>query len=285
VNRLKNPKKEIIAGIVRERKTQGITQDELARRLGTQQSNISRFESRQYNPSVDFLDRVARSLGKELHIELSIFDALIIGELSAAVRDFIYSDSWRYTVYFALVNTLFYIAGFSVTQRAAMNSDTGVGTGVAVGIGAAGSYVLLGTVYPLVNNVIASFEINKIGSQEFLAQAVESNREGMINAVEALSSSSGLEFLVTGYEKLMMYVILLAASTILYLAISHRSNFSYMFLVFGMMFLIFIPPALFSSGLISSPIVLELLMTVGAAGFVSVAIWHVSKYGENPLKF
>ena len=49
-----------------------------------------------------------------------------------------------------------------------------------------------------------------------------------------------------------------------------------------MMFLIFIPPALFSSGLISSPIVLELLMTVGAAGFVSVAIWHVSKYGENP---
>ena len=163
-----------------------------------------------------------------------------------------------------------------------MNSDTGVGTGVAVGIGAAGSYVLLGTVYPLVNNVIASFEINKIGSQEFLAQAVESNREGMINAVEALSSSSGLEFLVTGYEKLMMYVILLAASTILYLAISHRSNFSYMFLVFGMMFLIFIPPALFSSGLISSPIVLELLMTVGAAGFVSVAIWHVSKYGENP---
>ncbi|NLL34544.1 MAG: helix-turn-helix transcriptional regulator [Clostridiales bacterium] len=70
MNRLKNPKKEIIAGIVRERKTQGITQDELARRLGTQQSNISRFESRQYNPSVDFLDRVARSLGKELHIEL-----------------------------------------------------------------------------------------------------------------------------------------------------------------------------------------------------------------------
>ena len=30
---------------------------------------------------------------------------------------------------------------------------------------------------PSVNNVIASFEINKIGSQEFLAQAVESNRE------------------------------------------------------------------------------------------------------------
>jgi len=67
---VKNPKKQIIAGIIRERKNQGITQHELARRLGTQQSNISRFESKQYNPSVDFLDRVAKSLGKELHIEL-----------------------------------------------------------------------------------------------------------------------------------------------------------------------------------------------------------------------
>ncbi|NLM61171.1 MAG: helix-turn-helix transcriptional regulator [Clostridiales bacterium] len=67
---MRNPKNEIIAGIIRERKLQGITQLELARRLGTQQSNISRFESRNYNPSVDFLDRVARCLGKELHIEL-----------------------------------------------------------------------------------------------------------------------------------------------------------------------------------------------------------------------
>jgi transcriptional regulator with XRE-family HTH domain len=67
---MRNPKNEIITGIIRERKLQGITQNELARRLGTQQSNISRFESRQYNPSVDFLNRVARSLGKELHIEL-----------------------------------------------------------------------------------------------------------------------------------------------------------------------------------------------------------------------
>ncbi|MGI6577492.1 MAG: helix-turn-helix domain-containing protein [Eubacteriales bacterium] len=67
---MRNPKNEIIAGIVRERKLQGLTQNELARRLGTQQSNISRLESRHYNPSVDFLNKVAKSLGKELHIEL-----------------------------------------------------------------------------------------------------------------------------------------------------------------------------------------------------------------------
>ena len=218
-------------------------------------------------------------------ILLSLFDSFIVGSLSSVVREFIYSNSWRYTIYFALVNALFYIAGFSVCQRAAMNSDTGVGTGVAVGIGVSGSYILLGTVYPLVNNVIAAFEINKGGSGLFLAQAEESNKEGMINAVEALSSSTGLEFLVNGYEKLMMYIILLSASILAYLAISHRSKFMYLFLVFGMLVAIFFPSALFSTGLINSQLTLEILMTVGAAGFVAMAVWHVSRYGENPLKF
>jgi len=67
---MKNPRNEIIRGIIHERKTQRITQIELARRLGTKQSNISRLESQQYNPSLEFLNRVAASLGKELHIEL-----------------------------------------------------------------------------------------------------------------------------------------------------------------------------------------------------------------------
>lgn len=66
----KNVKTDIIRGIVRERKVQGITQIELAKRMGTRQSNISRLESENYNPSLDFLSRVARGLGKELHIEL-----------------------------------------------------------------------------------------------------------------------------------------------------------------------------------------------------------------------
>jgi transcriptional regulator with XRE-family HTH domain len=67
---MRNPKSDIIRGIIRERKTQGITQIELAKRIGTKQSNISRLESENYNPTLEFLNRVARSLGKELHIEL-----------------------------------------------------------------------------------------------------------------------------------------------------------------------------------------------------------------------
>ncbi|KNZ42310.1 helix-turn-helix transcriptional regulator [Acetobacterium bakii] len=64
------PRYEIISQIIEARNTQHITQEELALRVGTQKSNISRFESGSYNPSLDFLVKVAKSLGKEIHIEI-----------------------------------------------------------------------------------------------------------------------------------------------------------------------------------------------------------------------
>lgn len=67
---MKNPRKEIVRGIVLARKERGLTQVELARRMGTRQSNISRLEGENYNPTLEFLNRVARGLGKELHVEL-----------------------------------------------------------------------------------------------------------------------------------------------------------------------------------------------------------------------
>ena len=50
------------------RKAQDITQEVLAERVGTKKSNISRFESGKYNPSLDFLVKVADSLGKQVQI-------------------------------------------------------------------------------------------------------------------------------------------------------------------------------------------------------------------------
>ena len=64
------PRYEIISQIIEARKAQNMTQSELARRVGTQKSNISRLESGNYNPSLDFLIKVARSLGKELSIQM-----------------------------------------------------------------------------------------------------------------------------------------------------------------------------------------------------------------------
>lgn len=64
------PRYEIISQIIKERTEQAITQEELALRVGTKKSNISRFESGAYNPTLDFLVKIARSLGKEMQIVL-----------------------------------------------------------------------------------------------------------------------------------------------------------------------------------------------------------------------
>jgi len=64
------PRYEIISQIIEARNEQHVTQEELAFRVGTQKSNISRFESGSYNPSLDFLIKIAKSLGKEVHIQL-----------------------------------------------------------------------------------------------------------------------------------------------------------------------------------------------------------------------
>ena len=64
------PRYEVISSIIKARTEQNMTQEELALRSGTQKSNISRLESGAYNPSLDFLIKIARGLGKEVHIEI-----------------------------------------------------------------------------------------------------------------------------------------------------------------------------------------------------------------------
>ena len=59
---------EIIRAEIESRKATGMTQKELAERMGTAQANISRFESGNYNPSLAFLQKMAQSLGKTLKI-------------------------------------------------------------------------------------------------------------------------------------------------------------------------------------------------------------------------
>ena len=55
--------------VVKARTELKLTQQELAERMGDKQSNISRLESGTYNPSLEYLNKVAEALGKKLHIE------------------------------------------------------------------------------------------------------------------------------------------------------------------------------------------------------------------------
>ena len=63
-------KENLAASFIRCRRMQNITQNELAQRTGIARSNIARFESGKYNPTVEFLVKVCKALGKDLSIEL-----------------------------------------------------------------------------------------------------------------------------------------------------------------------------------------------------------------------
>jgi DNA-binding XRE family transcriptional regulator len=61
---------KIIEEIIMARKEKKLTQKDLAELIGTKQSNISRLESGNYNPSLDFLNKIALAVGKELEVRM-----------------------------------------------------------------------------------------------------------------------------------------------------------------------------------------------------------------------
>lgn len=62
---------DVVRQLKETRQEQHLTQEVLAQRAGTQKSNISRLESGTYNPSLDFLVKVAGCMGKTLQIRVT----------------------------------------------------------------------------------------------------------------------------------------------------------------------------------------------------------------------
>lgn len=67
----KSVRQSVIEQYVNSRKMQGITQAELAKRAGVPRSNITRFESGNYNPSLEMMVRIAEALGMTLQVQLT----------------------------------------------------------------------------------------------------------------------------------------------------------------------------------------------------------------------
>jgi predicted transcriptional regulator len=61
---------QIVREIIKARHELNLTQEQLAKLVGTRQSNISRLESGEYNPTIEFLSKVAQAMGKTLEIRL-----------------------------------------------------------------------------------------------------------------------------------------------------------------------------------------------------------------------
>jgi transcriptional regulator with XRE-family HTH domain len=67
---VESPRESVVRQLKNYRKDQGMTQAELAERVGTKKSNISRLESGRYNPSLDFLVKVADGLGRQITMKV-----------------------------------------------------------------------------------------------------------------------------------------------------------------------------------------------------------------------
>ena len=64
-------RQKIVSALTEARLASGITQEELAKRIGTQKPNISRLESGQINISLDTMLKYAAALNKDVSIDLS----------------------------------------------------------------------------------------------------------------------------------------------------------------------------------------------------------------------
>lgn len=58
----------IIEQVIKKRLEKGLTQKQLAEKVGTKQSAIARLEGGNSNPSVAFLSKIAKALGSKLQI-------------------------------------------------------------------------------------------------------------------------------------------------------------------------------------------------------------------------
>ena len=62
------PEFQLINAIVKQRIVKGITQKQLAEKVGTRQSSIARFESGTYNPTLAFVKKLTDVLGVKIYI-------------------------------------------------------------------------------------------------------------------------------------------------------------------------------------------------------------------------
>lgn len=65
------PEFALIRAMIEGRIKKGVTQETLAKRIGTKQSVISRLETGRANPSVSFLKKLAQALGTRLEIRFA----------------------------------------------------------------------------------------------------------------------------------------------------------------------------------------------------------------------
>lgn len=65
------PRYQLISQLIEARVSKGLTQAQLAQKIGSRQSVIARLESGKANPTIAFLEKLAKAIGLKLKIQLN----------------------------------------------------------------------------------------------------------------------------------------------------------------------------------------------------------------------
>lgn len=65
------PRYEIVESAIEARIRNKMTQEDVAKKMNTTKTSISRFESGKYNPSLEFLIRLSEALGRKLKVSMA----------------------------------------------------------------------------------------------------------------------------------------------------------------------------------------------------------------------
>lgn len=71
INLQDNVRKSLVRQYVYFRKMKGLTQEEVAERVGISRTNVSRFESGEYNPTLEMLVKLATAMDLDVLFTLS----------------------------------------------------------------------------------------------------------------------------------------------------------------------------------------------------------------------
>ncbi len=64
------PRYALVSQLIEARIKKGLSQKELAEKIGTKQSAIARLESGNINPSIEFLQKVVTAMGRKLNVQI-----------------------------------------------------------------------------------------------------------------------------------------------------------------------------------------------------------------------
>ncbi len=218
-------------------------------------------------------------------ILLNMFDNFILRLLSSGVQNWLFDNPVLYALYYAFIHALFFTAGFYTIGRMAMRADTGVGTGVALGLGCAGTYAVLDTGVKMFNYIMAAFDVNKNGIESFMASATEENFDVLQSSLDSLLATTPLDIATRGIEMIIMFALFVAIGTIIQLAVTHRCHISFVYAGMGILFVAYLPTAFYNVGLLPSAVIVEMITAVVSIITCVIAARMASKYKDTPMKF